>query len=147
LPARDRGDGVDAELAALWSAAATTLVTLMTTDSWERVKAAFAGLWRRAHPEQASGVEADLELARAAAVAARGVGDEEAVAELAAEWRSRLRRLAGSDEALQGEVRRLVEEFRPLVPGGPAGPVVMVARASGGSRVNQAGRDQTVKGR
>ncbi len=80
------------------------------------------------------------------AIAARRDGDEEAVAELAAEWRSRLRRLAGADEELQAEVRRLVEEFRPLLAGGPAGPVVMVARASGGSRVNQAGRDQTVTG-
>ena len=137
---------MDGDLAVLWSAAATTLVTLMTTDSWVRVKAGFAGLWRRARPGQAGAVEADLESARAAVVAARRDEDEEAVAELAAEWRSRLRRLADADEVLQAEVRRLVEEFRPLLPGGPAGPVVMVARASGGSRVNQAGRDQTVTG-
>ncbi len=138
---------MDADLAVLWSAAATTLVTLMTTDSWGRVKVGFAGLWRRTRPGQAEAVEADLESARAAAVAARRDGDEEALAELAAEWRSRLRRLADSDEELQAEVRRLVEEFRPLLPGGQSGPVVMVARASGGSRINQAGRDQTVTGR
>lgn len=137
---------MDADLAVLWSTAATTLVTLMTTDSWERVKAGFAGLWRRARPGEAGAVEADLEAARAAAAAARQDGDEDALAELAAEWRSRLRRLAGPDEVLQAEVRRLVEEFRPLLPSGPAGPVVMIARASGGSRINQAGRDQTVTG-
>ena len=137
---------MDADLAVLWSAAATTLVTLMTTDSWQTVKAGFAGLWRRARPGQADAVEADLESARAAAVAARRDGDEEAMGELAAEWRSRLRRLAETDESLQAEVRRLVEEFRPLLPDGPAGTVVMVARASGGSRINQAGRDQTVTG-
>lgn len=147
--ARGIGDGgMDADLAALWSAAATTLVTLMTTDSWERVKAGFAGLWRHARPEQAGAVGADLEAAREAAVAARQDGDDDAVAELTVEWRSRLRRLAGSDAGLEAEVRRLVEEFRPLLPGGsPAVPVVMIARASGGSRVNQAGRDQTVTGR
>lgn len=49
-------------------------------------------------------------------------------------------------EALQAEVRRLVEEFRPMLPAAQVAPVVMVARASGGSRVNQAGRDQTVTG-
>jgi len=137
---------VDAELATLWSAAATTLVTLMTTDGWERVKAGFAGLWRR-HPGQAGAVEADLEASRAAAMAARRDGDAQAEAELTAEWRSRLRRLAGADEELQDEVRRLVEEFRPLLSGStPAGPVVMRARASGGSRIYQAGRDQTVTG-
>jgi hypothetical protein len=145
-PAADWGDRVDGDLAALWSTAATTLVTLMTTDSWKRVKVGFAGLWRRARLGEARAVEADLEAARAAAVAARRDGDEEAMAELAAEWRSRLRRLAGSDEVLRAEVWRLVEDFRPLLSGGPADPVVMIARASGGSRVNQAGRDQTVTG-
>jgi hypothetical protein len=137
---------MDADLAVLWSTAATTLVTLMTTDSWERVKAGFAALWRRAAPEQAGAVEADLEAARTSAAAARRAGDGEATADLVTEWRNRLRRLADSDEVLQGEVRRLVQEFRPLLPGDLAGPVVMVARASGGSRVNQAGRDQTVTG-
>ena len=46
-------------------------------------------------PGQASAVEADLEAARAAAVTAWRAGDEETMAELAAEWRSRLRRAAG----------------------------------------------------
>jgi hypothetical protein len=137
---------MDADLAALWSSAATTLVTLMTTDSWLQVKAGFAGLWRRARPGQADAVEADLESTRAAAVAVLRDGDEEAKGELAAEWRSRLRRLAGADKSLQAEVRRLVEEFRPLMADGPARPVTMIARASGGSRINQAGRDQTVTG-
>lgn len=137
---------MDVDLAVLWTDAATTLVTSMTTDSWQRVKAGFAELWRRARHGQADAVEADLESARAAAVAARRDGDEEAMGELAAEWRRRLRRLAAADESLQAEVRRLVEEFRPLLPGGPAGTVTMVARASGGSRINQAGRDQTVNG-
>jgi hypothetical protein len=138
---------VDAELAGLCAAAATTLVTLMTTDSWERVKSGFAGLWRRGHPGQAGAVEAELEASRAAAVSARRNGDGEAEAELAAEWRSRLRRLAAGDDELQVELRRLVEELRPLLPdGAPAGPVVMQVRASGSSRVYQAGRDQTVTG-
>ena len=137
---------MDGELAALCSAAAGTLVGLMTTDSWEQVKAGFAHLWRRAHPGQATAVEADLEAARDTAVAARDGGDEQALAELATEWQSRLRRLAGQDEAVQAEVRRLVEELRPLLSGSPAAPVVMIARASGGSRINQAGRDQTVTG-
>lgn len=132
------------DLSALWSAAATTLVTLMATDSWKRVKVGFAALWRRARPEQAAAVEADLEAAQATAVAAGRNGDEETLAELATEWRSRLQRLAGRDEELQAEVRRLLEEFRPLLPSEPTGPVVMIARASGGSRINQAGGNQSI---
>lgn len=137
---------MDADLAALWSAAATTLVSLMTTDSWERAKAGFAGLWRRFSPGQASAVEVDLEAARSAAVTAWQAGDEETMTELAAEWRSRLRRAAGADEEFLAELRRLVEEFRPLLAVSSAAPVVMIARASGSSRINQAGRDQTVTG-
>lgn len=137
---------MDTELAALWSAAATTLVTLMASDSWQRVKAGFAGLWRHHHPAQADAVEADLDAAQAALVAAREAGDEETVTDLTAEWRSRLRRASGQDSVFAAEVRNLVEEFRPLLSGAPARPVVMIARASGSSRVNQAGRDQTVTG-
>jgi hypothetical protein len=74
---------MDVGLAALWSAAATTLVTLMTTGSWERAKASFAGLWRQHRPEQAAAVEADLDAASSAAVAARQARDDETVAELA----------------------------------------------------------------
>lgn len=141
---------MDAEVAVLCSAAATTLVTLMTTDSWKQAKAGFAGLWRRHQGQLAALVEADLEAAAAAATAAQQAGDAQATtelnAELAAEWGSRLRRLVEADEQATAEVRRLVELFRPLLEGGAAGPVVMIARASGGSRVNQAGRDQTVTG-
>jgi hypothetical protein len=138
---------MDADIAALSSAAATTLVTLMTTDSWQRAKTGFAALWRRRSPGQAEAVEADLDAAQEAAVTARRGRDEEAITWLVAEWRSRLRRLAAADEAIQAEVGRLVEEFRPLLASGGRGePVVMVARASGSSRINQAGRDQTVTG-
>lgn len=136
---------MDADLAGLWVSAATTLVALMTTDGWGRVKAGFAGLWRRRHPGHVEAVETDLEASRAVVMAARRCGDglAEAEAELVAEWQGRLRRLAGSDEELQGQIRRLVEDLRPLLSSSaPAGPVVVRARASGRSRIYQAGRDQ-----
>ena len=137
---------MDAELAVLCSAAATTLVTLMTTDSWKQAKAGFTGLWRRHQGQLAALVEADLEAAAASAAAARQAGDAQATAELTAEWGSRLRRLVEADEQAAADARRLVEQFRPLLDSGAAGPVAMIARASGESRVNQAGRDQTVTG-
>lgn len=137
---------MDAELAALCSAAATTLVALMTTDSWKQAKAAFTGLWRRHQVQLAALVEADLEAAAAAATAARQAGDGQATEELTAEWGSRLRRLVEADEQAAAETRRLVEQLQPFLSGGTSGPVVMIARASGGSRVNQAGHDQTVSG-
>ncbi len=136
---------MDPELAALSSAAATTLVALMTTDAWERVKAGFGGLWRRGHPERAGAAEADLEAARLEVVAARQAGDKQAELEVLGEWRSRLRRLIADDGELRDELRGLVEEFLPLAGrAGQGAKVVMRAEVSDSGRVNQAGRDQTV---
>jgi hypothetical protein len=91
---------VDPDVTALSWAAATTLVALMTTDSWEQVKAAFVGLWRRRYPRQAEVVDADLATARHEMMAAAQAGDEQAGVELAGEWQSRLRRLVATDEQL-----------------------------------------------
>jgi hypothetical protein len=135
---------LDAEIAALSSAAAATLVTLMTTDGWDGAKKALAGLWRRRHPDQAQAVEADLDVAHADARAALAAGDEQALADLVAEWRARLSALLAGDAALATELRRLIEDLR-LTAGG-AGRVVMRATARDQSRVYQAGRDQTVNG-
>lgn len=138
---------MDPDLTALSWAAATTLVALMTTDSWEQVKAAFVGLWRCRYPQQAGVVDADLAAARHEMMAALRAGDEQAGVELAGEWQSRLRRLVAADEQLQDALGRLVEQFRPILPdSGQPGSVVMRARASGLGRVYQAGRDQTVIG-
>ena len=138
---------MDPDLTGLSWAAATTLVALMTTDSWARVKAGFVGLWRRRDPRQAGVVETDLAAAQQEMVAALQAGDERAGVELAREWQSRLRRLVAADVQLQDELGRLVAQFRPLVSdSGKPGPVVMRARASGLSRVYQAGRDQTIVG-
>ena len=135
---------MDSGLAALLSAAATTLVASMTTDSWDEVKVAFVRLWRR-RPDQSQAVSADLAAARDDVVAARPDGDAQAGADLVTEWHSRLRRLVASDEELQEDLGRFVEEFRYLLGGhSGAGQIVMRAEASGSGRVNQAGRDLTV---
>lgn len=138
------GDVMDAELAALLSAAATTLVTSMTTDGWDQVRTAFVKLWRR-RPDHAAAVGADLAEARSSVIAAWAAGDGQPEAELVAEWRSRLRRLVADDEELQGDLRRFAEESRhPLGGSGGAGPVVMRAEIHGSGRVNQVGHDQTM---
>ncbi len=136
---------MDPGLAALSSAAAATLVTSMTTDSWEQVKAALVKLWHRRHPEQAEAVSADLTASRSGVVVAQAAGDEQAEADLLAEWRSRLRRLADDDEEFRDELRRFTEEFRHLLsePRGVS-QVVMRAEVHGSGRVHQAGHDQVV---
>jgi hypothetical protein len=136
---------MDADLAALSSAAATALVTSMTTDSWEQVKAALVKLLHLRHPGQAEVVATDLTAARTDAVAAWTTGDEQVEADLLAEWRSRLGRLAASDKQLQAELKLFAKEFRHLLsePRGTS-RIVMRAEVYGPGRVNQAGGNQTV---
>ncbi|WP_329277175.1 hypothetical protein [Streptomyces sp. NBC_00691] len=56
---------MDAELAVLAGTAGTTLVTLLTTEAWQRVSDGVASLWRRAEPERAEAISTELEVTRA----------------------------------------------------------------------------------
>ncbi|MEU6428262.1 hypothetical protein ABZ860_20405 [Microbispora sp. NPDC046973] len=134
---------------ALALAAASALVSVLATEGWQEGRRAVVALWRRARPEQAPAVEADLAEARTELLAAREAGDEQAEqAEqaLVVEWRQRLRRLATADPEAARELRRIVdEELTPLLP--PAGRQITVhqnATVSGLGRVNQAGRDMRI---
>ncbi|GLX03458.1 hypothetical protein [Microbispora sp. NBRC 16548] len=128
---------------ALALAAASALVSVLATEGWQDGRRAVVALWRRARPEQAPAVEADLAEARTELLAAREAGDEQAEQDLVVEWRQRLRRLAAADPEAARELRRIVdEELTPLLP--PAGRQIAVnqnATVSGFGRVNQAGRD------
>ncbi|WP_182901430.1 hypothetical protein [Microbispora sp. H10830] len=128
---------------ALALAAASALVGVLATEGWQDGRRAVVALWRRARPEQAPAVEADLAEARTELLAAREAGDEQAEQALVVEWRQRLRRLAAADPEAARELRRIVdEELTPLLP--PAGRQTTVnqnATVSGFGRVNQAGRD------
>jgi len=138
------GDGMDAELTGLASAAATTVVKLLATTGWEQAKTAVAGLWRRAHPERAETVQAELADSRTDVLAARQAGDEQAELALVGEWSGRLRRLVATDPALAAELRQLLAQLNAVladVDPAHSATITMQATAFGHSRVNQAGRD------
>ncbi|KQV17538.1 MULTISPECIES: hypothetical protein [unclassified Kitasatospora] len=138
---------MDAELVALATSTATTVVGLMATDGWEQTKRAVAALWRRSRPEEAETVEAELGEARAQLLTARQAGDEGAEVDLTAEWRSRLRRLLAADPALERDLRELLEELRPLTPeADPAGRVEMHGTASDNARLYMSGGDMHITG-
>jgi hypothetical protein len=135
---------MDAEVATLTSTAATTMVKLLITDGWERLKTALGMLWRRAHPDQAATIEADISSARAELLTAYQAGDTQAEQALIREWQARLYRVVVNDPSLQEELRRLVTELSSLLPNvaQATGPdIEMRADASGHGRVYQAGRD------
>ena len=106
-----------AEAAALASSGAGTLVTLMVTDGWAQAKEKFARLLGRRRGD-AQAVTVELEESRAQLTQAHSQGDEQAAADVAAEWRSRLRRLLQEDPEARALLKELVEQFAA----GGAGP-------------------------
>jgi hypothetical protein len=135
---------VDPELTALTSTAATTVVQLLATAAWEQARSAVVGLWRRAHPERAETVQAELEDSRAELLAARQAGDEQVEQALVGEWQGRLRRLMVADPQLADDLCRVVAELRSALAGvdpQQVATITMQATAFGSSRVSQAGRD------
>ncbi|EST21290.1 hypothetical protein [Streptomyces niveus] len=107
---------MEAELVALATAGATALVQQMATDGWsaarDRVTAFFAGRGA-ATPES---VEEALDTGRAELVAAQRDEDEQLMADVHAEWRSRLRRTLAADPTAAAELRALLAELSPEEP-------------------------------
>lgn len=135
---------MDPELTALTSTAATTVVQLLATAAWEQAKSAVAGLWRRAHPERAETVQAELEDSRTEVLAARQAGDEQVEHALVGEWQGRLRRLVAADPQLADDLRRVVAQLHSALVDADSrkgDTITMRATTFGNSRVNQAGRD------
>lgn len=107
---------METELVALAAAGATALVQQMATDGWtaarDRMVAFFAG---RGSATPAS-VEEDLETGRAELAAAQRNEDEQLVADVRSEWRTRLRRTLAADPAAAAELRALLDELTPATP-------------------------------
>ncbi|MET9295939.1 hypothetical protein [Streptomyces sp. NPDC003077] len=133
---------MEAELAALVTAGATTLMQQMVTDGWERTRgrvAAFLARRRAAAdgsaetlPEESArtlpddtvhALEGELERTREDLVDARESGDEDGVRDVEAALRTRLRRLLREDPARAAELRVLVDELRREVGQGGVGEV------------------------
>ncbi|MFI1694839.1 hypothetical protein ACH419_02545 [Streptomyces bobili] len=133
---------MDAEVAVLAQSAGTTLVALMATDAWHRVRDGITQLWRRTQPERAETVAAELEAGREDVLAAAAAGDQETLEELRVQWQGLVRRLLMARPAAVEELRALLDQ---LDPGGSATrQITQHATASGQARVYQAGRDQHI---
>ncbi|WP_155055990.1 hypothetical protein [Streptomyces blattellae] len=101
---------MDAELATLAGTGATTVVSLLVTETWEQAKQRVIRLFAR--DGEAATVEGDLGESRDALAAATGAADEEALtADVTAMVLLRLRRLLEQDPDAADELRSLVEEF------------------------------------
>lgn len=137
---------MDPELSSLASTAATTVVQLLATDAWERLKNALGALWGRVHPGREAALAVQLDDSRAEVMAA--ADDLEQVrAELTAEWHGRLRRLLAADPGIASELRRVLdEELGPALSGESPDSlrIRMHAEVSDRGRAYQAGRDMHI---
>ncbi|WP_255952557.1 hypothetical protein [Streptomyces odontomachi] len=117
---------MEAELATLAAAGATALVQRMVGDGWERARGLLARVVARRRgsaegetdgaDEAVREAEGELDAAREQLLAARDSGDEETVADVQAEWRSRLRRTLEADPTLAAELRSVLDELTPSAP-------------------------------
>ncbi|BAJ27763.1 MULTISPECIES: hypothetical protein [Kitasatospora] len=131
---------MDAEITLLAGTAGTTIATLLATETWNSVRAGVLALWRRVRPDHEAGLAAQLDASRRDVLEAGAAGDEQTAAEVAAEWRGRVRRLLEAHPELVADLRALLAELAPDTPAA-APAVVQRAEAAGSSRVYQAGRD------
>lgn len=130
---------MEAELVALATAGATALVQQMVTDTWSSARDRIVGFFSRG-PADPEAVGADLDAARAELVDAQRSADEGTVADIQAEWRSRMRRTLQADPQAAAELRALLEELAPSLPAQQA--VEVHNTISGGTQhgpVTQAG--------
>jgi hypothetical protein len=139
---------MEAEIAVLAATAGATVAQLLATDGWAAAKAAVGALWRRAHPDDASIVAAELESDHDRAVAARDGGDDVTAQALVAAWQLRFRELLAGDPEIASLLRRMLdEELTPQLIAVESAPVVTVhmqATSHGSGRVYQAARDQHI---
>ncbi|MFD8253648.1 hypothetical protein [Streptomyces werraensis] len=139
---------MDPEIAALAGTAGTTVVTLMVTNAWESARDGMVALWHRFQPARAESIGEELEAGRADLLLARQAGDADSEAELTVEWQGRLRRFLLARPEAAEELRRVLDELTPRLPGETAAEQIrMEARASGNARIYQAGRDQHITDR
>ncbi|MFI6346838.1 hypothetical protein [Streptomyces sp. NPDC050560] len=108
---------MEAELAALATSGATVLVQQMVGDGWAHVRDRVAAFFSRADGAAdgapRDGTRRELDRSRDELIAARDAGDEEAVADVQAGWRARLRSTLRADPQLAGELRTLLDEMYP----------------------------------
>lgn len=127
------------ELTSFAQAAGSTLVSLMTTDAWQRTREGLVRLFRRVQPQRADHLSAELDAGREDVLTAVAREDALTLDEVRAQWRGQFRRMLQEHPELAAELRAVLDEAAP-----PAPVPVLRATASGRARIYQAGRDQHI---
>lgn len=106
---------MEAELVALATAGATTLVQQLVGEGWESARTRVAEFFARRFGADEESVGAELEAVREELLSADDTEDgqaaEEARADVLAEWRARMRRGLRADPAAADELREILAEL------------------------------------
>ncbi|WP_030747709.1 hypothetical protein [Streptomyces sp. NRRL S-31] len=103
---------MDSELAALAASGATTLVSLMATDSWTHARELVGRFLARTGSDTTA--IADLDDARSRLLDDDTGADEQVITDVRTHWQVRLRRHVEAGSATDGELRALVASFQRL---------------------------------
>ncbi|MEU5283015.1 hypothetical protein AB0G97_03175 [Streptomyces sp. NPDC020755] len=101
---------MDAELVALATSGATTLVGLLVTDGWNQARQRFTALLSQSRGSQQE-AQIELERLREELLTADQSGDETRIADTTVELKAWLRRALEDDPNLRVELMDLVTEF------------------------------------
>jgi hypothetical protein len=133
---------VDPALLALATSGANALISLMTTDLWERAKSGVSGLFARG-AATSEFIENELEESRAELEASAARGDlEDTTSEIQQMWKGKFRRLLAADPDLAADVREIVGLWEGSGNAGGNGPrdvIQQTATAYDNSRIYQQG--------
>ncbi len=122
----------------------TALVGAIATSTWQQVRDAVTGLWRRVHPRQElGGLGTELDDLREQVLQARRDGDAGTERALEGAWQLRLQQLLRADPALAGELRRVLDQVLTpaLTPAEQAriGTIIMTGSSHDSSTFTQIG--------
>lgn len=102
---------LESELASLASTAGSTLVALLTTETWEQAKARFLRFWRRTRPLTANIIEKDLDRTRAALTESESTEYGSLAKVLTSQWASRIEELLTEHKEAAADVTSLIADF------------------------------------
>ncbi|MFI5993031.1 hypothetical protein ACIBAC_14435 [Streptomyces sp. NPDC051362] len=103
---------MDSELAALTASGATTLVSLMVTDSWTHARELVRRFLSRSDPSNST--ITNLDAARARLLDAQSTGHPHLARDTAEQWDAYLRHLLEARAVASAELRALVTELQHL---------------------------------
>ncbi|MEV6011254.1 hypothetical protein AB0M29_31095 [Streptomyces sp. NPDC051976] len=132
---------MDTQLTALAVSGATTLVSLMATDSWAYARELAARILT--HSNSGHTTLADLDHAQRQLVGSDAAHAHETASQLIGHWAAQLQHMLASDPVTSNEIRALLRAFEQLASTAPTSAVTVHNEVNGGvhnAPVVQAGR-------